>query len=182
MRPARSRVPWLAVPRGQAAGLMALVEALRQRLDAPPIDEVRLDDEGFTAGVLELGLGFFRWRTRRILCLGVPFLAAVDETALRAVTAHELGHFSRRHGRLGHWLYRARGAWLWRAQPAARWIHLWSAPWDTWRGCRSAAPRRRPSLACSAGWRRCRLPGCLCRADTEFRSTGTASLPCVSNP
>lgn len=112
------RLAGQAVPQGQAAGLMALVEGLRQRLDAPPIDEVRLDDEDFNAGVLELGPGFFRWRTRRILCLGVPFLAAVDEATLRAVIAHELGHFSRRHGRLGHWLYRARAAWLWRAQPA----------------------------------------------------------------
>lgn len=110
------RLEGRALPRAQAAGLMAQIEALRQRLDAPPIDEVRLDDEDFNASVLELGPGLFRWRTRRILALGVPFLASVDETALRAVIAHELGHFSRRHGRLGHWLYRARAAWLWRAQ------------------------------------------------------------------
>ncbi|HET7864950.1 MAG TPA: M48 family metalloprotease, partial [Burkholderiaceae bacterium] len=110
------RLDGQALPPSQAASLMAQVDALRQRLDAPPIDEVRLDDEDFNAGVLELGPGFFRWRTRRILCLGLPFLAAVDEAALRAVLAHELGHFSRRHGRLGHWLYRARVAWLWRAR------------------------------------------------------------------
>jgi len=112
------RLDGQAVPREQAVGLMALVDELRQRLDVPPIDEVRLDDEDFNAGVLELGPSFFRWRTRRILFLGVPFLASVDAAVLRAVIAHELGHFSRRHGRLGHWLYRARAAWLWRAQAA----------------------------------------------------------------
>ncbi len=135
------RLAGQAVPPGQAAVLMGLLEGLRQRLDAPSVDEIRLDDEDFNAGVLELPLGVFRWRTRRILCLGMPFLAAVDEAALRAVTAHELGHFSRRHGRLGHWLYRARAAWLWRAQPAdpldspleramgrlARWFAPWFA-------------------------------------------------------
>ena len=107
-----------AVPREQAAGLLALVDELRRRQDMPPIDEIRLEDAEFNAGVLELGPTCFRWRTRRILFLGVPFLAAVDAAALRAVIAHELGHFSRRHGRLGHWLYRARAAWLWRAQAA----------------------------------------------------------------
>ncbi len=121
----RGRAWWLAalgfgqaVPREQAAGLMALVDELRQRLDVPPIDEVRLEDDEFNAGVLELGPSVFRWRTRRILSLGVPFLAAVDAAALRGVIAHELGHFSRRHGRFGHWLYQARAAWLWRAWAA----------------------------------------------------------------
>lgn len=99
-----------AVPREQAAGLLALVDELRRRLDVPPIDEIRLEDAEFNAGVLELGPTCFRWRTRRILFLGVPFLAAVDAAALRAVIAHELGHFSRRHGRLGHWLWRAQAA------------------------------------------------------------------------
>jgi Zn-dependent protease with chaperone function len=114
----RLRLEGQVVPGEQAAGLLALVDELRQRLDVPPIDEIRLEDAEFNAGVLELAPTCFRWRTRRILLLGVPFLATVDAAALRAVIAHELGHFSRRHGRLGHWLYRARAAWLWRAQPA----------------------------------------------------------------
>jgi Peptidase family M48 len=32
------------------------------------------------------------------------------------VIAHELGHFSRRHGRFGHWLYAAHMGWLWHAE------------------------------------------------------------------
>jgi Zn-dependent protease with chaperone function len=96
----------------RAPRLHALVEDLRVQLDAPPIDEIRLEEGEFNAAALELGPGLFRWRTRRILFLGVPLLAIVDTAALRAVIAHELGHFSRRHGRLGHWVYRARIGWL----------------------------------------------------------------------
>ena len=50
--------------------------------------------------------------TRRVLTLGVPLLGTLSREELMAVIAHEYGHFSRRHGRLGHWLYRARVGWL----------------------------------------------------------------------
>jgi Zn-dependent protease with chaperone function len=98
--------------RTQAPRLFTLVEELQMQLDAPAIDEIRLEQGEFNAAALELGANLFRWRTRRILFLGVPLLAILDTPALRAVIAHELGHFSRRHGRLGHWVYRARLGWL----------------------------------------------------------------------
>ncbi|WP_233625118.1 M48 family metallopeptidase [Actinoplanes sp. ATCC 53533] len=47
---------------------------------------------------------------RRDLYLGLPLLQAWDEAHLRAVTAHELGHFSPRLGRLAPLAYRGRVA------------------------------------------------------------------------
>jgi hypothetical protein len=42
----------------------------------------------------------------------VPLLALLGKDEARAVVAHEFGHFSRRHGRSGHWLYWAHLGWL----------------------------------------------------------------------
>ncbi len=50
--------------------------------------------------------------TRRVLTLGVPLLLLLSKDEVLAVIAHEFGHFSRRHGRLGQWLYRAHIGWL----------------------------------------------------------------------
>jgi hypothetical protein len=44
--------------------------------------------------------------------LGVPLLAVLGKEQMLAVISHEFGHFSRRHGRLGHWLYRVRIGWM----------------------------------------------------------------------
>ena len=97
--------------RTEAPQLYAWADALARRCEAPPIDRIALDDE-LNAGALELHRGVSLRPTRRVLVLGVPLLALLDEEALRAVVAHELGHFSRRHGRFGHWLYRTRAVWL----------------------------------------------------------------------
>jgi hypothetical protein len=69
-------------------------------------------DDSFNAGAAESRgfLGLFGMRFA--LTLGVPLLAALSRDLALAVIAHELGHFSRRHGRLGHWLYRARVGWI----------------------------------------------------------------------
>lgn len=45
---------------------------------------------------------------RRRLYLGVPLLQALTVDQLRSVIAHELGHYSRRHTRLGEIAYRGR--------------------------------------------------------------------------
>ncbi|MFG5775535.1 M48 family metallopeptidase [Comamonas sp. J-3] len=96
--------------RSEAPHLFALLDELSQQLDAPLIHEVRLSDE-LNAGAMDqrgfLGL----YSRRRTLFLGIPLLHALNEAQLRAVIGHELGHFSRRHGRLGHWIYRVRVAW-----------------------------------------------------------------------
>lgn len=91
--------------------LFQTIDELRQALRTPRIDTVLLTDD-FNASAAELGRGFSLRPTRRVLLLGQPLLSLLDEQALRAVLAHELAHFSHRHGRLGHWVYRTRLAWL----------------------------------------------------------------------
>lgn len=94
----------------EAPQLFERVNALADALQAPRVHAIALDDE-LNAGALELNRGVSLRPVRRVLVLGRPLLAALDVPAAEAVIAHELGHFSRRHGRLGHWLYRTRQSW-----------------------------------------------------------------------
>ncbi|MDP1825093.1 MAG: M48 family metallopeptidase [Archangium sp.] len=52
-------------------------------------------------------LGLF---TTRVLGLGLPLLHCLSLAELRAVLAHEFGHFAGGDTRIGHWVYRARAA------------------------------------------------------------------------
>lgn len=93
-----------------APRLYERVHALADALQAPRVHAIALDDE-LNAGALELNRGVSLRPVRRVLVIGRPLLAALDAQAVEAVIAHELGHFSRQHGRLGHWLYRTRQSW-----------------------------------------------------------------------
>jgi Zn-dependent protease with chaperone function len=104
-------VPGRSIDRAAAPRLHALVDRLAQAARSPRIDDIRIDD-GFNAGALSLGRWSRPWRKHRILVLGGPLLATVSPSALKAIIAHELGHFSRDHGRLGHWVHQARRSWL----------------------------------------------------------------------
>ncbi len=96
--------------RDKAPALFTALDDLRLKLNAPPIHRVLLTDElnaaaSQTGGLLALVGG------RRTLLLGVPLLKLLSAQEAAAVIAHELGHFSRRHGRLGHWIYNVRFKW-----------------------------------------------------------------------
>ena len=54
------------------------------------------------AGVLELG------RRRRVMFVGLPLLQLITERGLRAVIAHEYGHYAGGDTRLGPWIHRTR--------------------------------------------------------------------------
>jgi Zn-dependent protease with chaperone function len=87
------------------------IETIKQTLNVPGRIDIVLDDE-FNAAAHE-SRGFFGlFGTKRVLILGIPLLNALSHQECVAVLAHELGHFSRRHGRLGHWIYRARLGWM----------------------------------------------------------------------
>lgn len=98
------------ITRKEAPSLFEVLDSMCERLDVPKNIEVHLDDE-FNASAAE-GRGFFGLLgTRRIMTIGMPFLACMSRDDVLAVVAHELGHFSRRHSLLGNWLYRARMGW-----------------------------------------------------------------------
>jgi Zn-dependent protease with chaperone function len=93
--------------------LFERVHALADALRAPRVHAVALNDE-LNAGAVELNRGVSLRPVKRVLILGRPLL---DAPAAEAVIAHELGHFSRRHGRLGHWLYGTRQSWVVLSRP-----------------------------------------------------------------
>jgi Zn-dependent protease with chaperone function len=52
-------------------------------------------------------MGFF---SRRVMGLGLPLLSLLTVSELRAVLAHEFGHFHGGDTKLGPWIYKTRGA------------------------------------------------------------------------
>lgn len=103
--------PFETLARDAAPDFYRVVDDIAHRLNAPRPHAIALDDE-LNAAAVELNRGLSLRPTRRVLVIGRPLLALLDTDALSAVIAHEFGHFSRQHGRLGHWLYRTRLAWL----------------------------------------------------------------------
>ena len=97
--------------REDAPALFAELDSLRQALQVSGTMHVMVDDE-FNASAGEVRGFFGLLGSTRVLTLGVPLLATLTREQILAVVAHEFGHFSRRHGRFGHWLYRARAGWL----------------------------------------------------------------------
>lgn len=100
---------------GEAPRLYEDIERLKQKLSVPARMRVYLD-KSFNASAAETRGLFGLLGTRCALTLGVPLLIALTREQVLAVIAHEFGHFSRRHGRLGQWLYRARVGWIQYAQ------------------------------------------------------------------
>lgn len=106
----RPRLEGRPITPRDAPVLFEELEKLRLRIRAPRIHEVRLTED-FNAGASSHPrLGIFGWH-RQVLVLGVPLLSALTRAQALAVIGHELGHFSRAHGRLGHWIYRIRFSW-----------------------------------------------------------------------
>ena len=98
------------LPRDKAPALFNVLDGLREKLNTPPVHQVLLTEE-FNAAASHSGGLFALIGGRRTLVLGVPLLKLLSAEEVSAVIAHELGHFSRRHGRLGHWIYNVRYKW-----------------------------------------------------------------------
>ncbi|MFE2674980.1 M48 family metalloprotease [Streptomyces hygroscopicus] len=99
-RPSAPREDAVTVTRRGAPELWRMVEELALGVGTHPPAHIRLIAE-VNASVTEdaplLGLA----PGRRVLYLGLPLLAGLSLAELRAVLAHELGHFSHRHSRFG---------------------------------------------------------------------------------
>lgn len=54
--------------------------------------------------------GLMGFGSRRVMGIGMPLLRALQVDELRAVLAHEMGHFYGGDTRLGPWIYKTRGA------------------------------------------------------------------------
>lgn len=99
----------LKVRPGRAPGLWAEARAIAAAVGTRPPDEIRLVPE-VNAAVSERTHLLGVIGGRRYLYIGVPLLQALTVSQLRAVLAHEFGHYSHSHTRLGALTYRGRNA------------------------------------------------------------------------
>src|SRR5262249_2723298 len=83
-----------------------VAQATGQRMPA----EVYVDGK-VNAWVTERG-GFLGLGKRRVLCLGLPLMATLTKTQLKAVIAHEFGHYYGGDTRLGPWIYKTHRSML----------------------------------------------------------------------
>lgn len=93
VRPARAASPTdhRTLARSEAPALFALVDDLAAAASTRGPAEIILVTEA-TVAVTERG-GLLGFGSRRVLLLGLPLLAVLDVTELRAVLAHEIAHY-----------------------------------------------------------------------------------------
>ncbi len=96
--------------REEAPALFARIDDMRARMKGPRVYKVLLTDELNASIVQHPRFGLFGWE-ENYLILGLPLLQALSEDETFAVLAHEYGHLSGHHGRLGSFIYRFRMAW-----------------------------------------------------------------------
>lgn len=94
---------------GRAPALWEEASAIAEAVDTRPPDEIRLVPE-VNAAVSERTFLLGMIGGRRYLYIGVPLLQALTVSQLRAVLAHEFGHYSHSHTRLGALTYRGQDA------------------------------------------------------------------------
>lgn len=99
------------VTRREAPQLFALLDELRRALKAPRFHHVLVVND-YNAAVAQVPrLGIFGW-PRNYLLIGLPLMKTLTIEQFKAVLAHEMGHLSGGHGRLGNWIYRQRQRWM----------------------------------------------------------------------
>ena len=96
--------------RPEAPRLFEQIHELRRRMNGPEIHKVLLTDDINAAIVQHPRLGLFGWEVNYLI-LGLPLLQALGEREALAVVAHEYGHLSGYHGRMGGFIYRLRSSW-----------------------------------------------------------------------
>jgi Zn-dependent protease with chaperone function len=106
--------------RAEAPALYQRLDELRRRLKGPAIHKVLLVDEINAAIVQHPRFGLLGWE-HNVLILGLPLLQSLGEGEAMAVLAHEYGHLSGYHGRLGGFIYRFRAAWSRLQQLSGQW-------------------------------------------------------------
>jgi Zn-dependent protease with chaperone function len=99
---ARFEPPGPELTRDRHPKLHAVLDDVATRAGAEPAHEVYLDLEA-NASVLE-------HRGRRKMILGLPLMATLGQDELRAVIAHEYGHFVGGDTRFSSWIWRTRVA------------------------------------------------------------------------
>lgn len=98
------------ITKAEAPRLFACLEELRAKCSSVPFHSVLITTD-FNAGVTHIPrLGWLGW-PRHYLLIGLPLLELLTEAEMTAALAHEFAHLSKKHGRIGHWIYRLRLSW-----------------------------------------------------------------------
>jgi TonB family protein len=93
-----------------APELFRLLAEINSVAKAPKIDKVVLN-ETFNCAVMQVPrLGLFGWY-KNFLILGLPLMQSVSLPEFKGVLAHELGHLSDAHGKMGCWVYHVSASW-----------------------------------------------------------------------
>lgn len=107
-RPERFRAPGPALEAASNPRLFKELNDVAAKVGEPMPHEVYLVPE-VNAGVRERG-GFMGFRGRRVMLLGLPLLQVLTVSEMRAVLAHEFGHYHGGDTRLAPWIYKTREA------------------------------------------------------------------------
>ena len=95
----------------RAPALHALVESVRQELQAGQVTEIRITGE-FDVRLLRTPVSGFPIGMRHTLQIGMPVLQCLDETQLRAWVASQLGELSQQRMQLASWIAQLRQLWI----------------------------------------------------------------------
>lgn len=88
--------------------LFAMIEEVAHAAGQPMPAHVYLDHD-VNAAVTEAG-GFLGMGSRKVLIVGLPLMATLTEAELKAVIAHEFGHYVGQDTKFGAWTWRTRAA------------------------------------------------------------------------
>ncbi|WP_187471124.1 M48 family metalloprotease [Luteimonas viscosa] len=94
----------------EAPLLQAEVERMRLAMGGPPLEGIVIDGD-FNAKAASVPRALGLLGHRHTLVLGLPLMRVLDRDELRAVIAHEFGHFAAHDGRFAAWIYLSRGTW-----------------------------------------------------------------------
>jgi len=95
------------ITRAEAPKLFELIDRIQRKQKGPPLHRVVVD-RSFNAAIAQVPrFGLFGGH-RNHLILGLPYLYAMAPREMAATLAHEYGHLSGAHGKLGAWVYRQR--------------------------------------------------------------------------
>jgi Zn-dependent protease with chaperone function len=90
--------------------LFALIDELRQRLNAPQIHHVVINYDHNASIYQTPRCGWFGWY-RNYLLLGLPLMQSLTPEQFQATLAHELGHLASNDNRFIGWIYRVLQMW-----------------------------------------------------------------------
>ena len=100
----------LPVHREQAPQLFEALDRIRDKIQGPPIHELRVTED-FNAAIVQIPRWGLLGASVNYLVVGLPLLYALERRRALAVLAHEYGHLRGGHGSFSAWIYRSRMAW-----------------------------------------------------------------------